>query len=161
MPRIPSQRHLFDIPENIAYFNCAYHGPQLNSARDRLIAGMQQCSHPWERTPVTFFEDAEAIRRLAAGLFGGDEDSYAIVPAVSYGVSTAARAIEPHLQRGDNILLVDEDFPSNVLPWRRIARESGVNLITVPTPRDGDWTRAILNCIDATIKVVSTSTCHW
>jgi len=24
MPLLPSQRHLFDIPDDIAYFNCAY-----------------------------------------------------------------------------------------------------------------------------------------
>lgn len=161
MSRIPPQRSLFNIPDNVAYFNCSYHGPQPNATRDRLVASLQLSSHPWERTPVTFFEDADTLRRLASELFGGDESAYAIVPAVSYGVSTAARILEPELRRGDTILLVAEDFPSNVLSWRRIALEVGVNLKTVPTPADGDWTRAILNGIDRSVKVVTTSTCHW
>ena len=29
---IPDQRHLFDIPESIAYLNCAYTAPMLRSA---------------------------------------------------------------------------------------------------------------------------------
>jgi len=29
-----SQRHLFDIPDDIAYFNCAYYSPQLNESPD-------------------------------------------------------------------------------------------------------------------------------
>ena len=28
---IPCQRDLFDIPEDVAYFNCAYMSPQLRS----------------------------------------------------------------------------------------------------------------------------------
>ena len=28
------QRHLFEIPEDISYLNCAYMGPQLRSARE-------------------------------------------------------------------------------------------------------------------------------
>jgi len=61
---------------------------------------------------------------------------------VSYGISTAARAVEPQLGKGDSILILEEGFPSNVLPWTRIAEERGVRLIKVPVPEDGNWTRA-------------------
>ncbi len=161
MSRIASQRHLFDIPDDIAYFNCAYNSPQLNASRDRLLAGVGTKSHPWERTPKSFFEDAETIRRLAAEVCGGDREGYAVVPAASYGVSTAARAIEPRLQSGDRILIVAEEFPSQVLPWRRTAGERGATVVTVPTPEHGDWTEAILKAIDRRVKVVAVSTCHW
>jgi len=33
---ILSQRHLFDIPEDIAYFNCAYYSPLLKESTRRL-----------------------------------------------------------------------------------------------------------------------------
>lgn len=161
MPLLPSQRHLFDIPDEIAYFNCAYNSPQLNESRSRLLAGVAEKSHPWERTPASFFEDAETIRRLAAEIFGGSADGYAVIPAASYGLSTAARAIEPQLRAGDGILVLAEEFPSNVLPWRRTAQETGAHLRTIPTPDDGNWTQAILDGIDQGIKIVAVSTCHW
>jgi selenocysteine lyase/cysteine desulfurase len=154
-------RHLFDIPDDVAYFNAAYYSPLLNESRRRLIESATAKSHPWERLTPSFFEDAESIRVLAAGLFGGDADGYALVPAASYGISTAARIIEPRLASGDQILVVAEEFPSNVLPWRRIAAESGAEVITVPTPADGDWARAILPRIGKRVKVVAMSTCHW
>jgi hypothetical protein len=44
-----SQRHLFDIPDDIAYFNCAYYSPQLNESRKRLLDGVKAKSHPWGR----------------------------------------------------------------------------------------------------------------
>lgn len=161
MRTIPSQRHLFDIPRETAYFNCAYNSPQLNESLNRLLSGVRAKNRPWERTPASFFDDAETIRRLSAAIFGGDLDGYAVVPAASYGLSTAARAIEPHLQRGDRIVVVAEEFPSNVLPWKRTAQEVGAVLETVPTPVHGDWTHAILDRIDRGVKVVAVSTCHW
>jgi selenocysteine lyase/cysteine desulfurase len=156
-----SQRHLFDIPDDIAYFNCAYYSPQLNESKNRLIEGVKLKSHPWERTPPDFFNDAETIRISAAEIFGGDSDGYAIVPSVSYGISSAARAIEPLLGKGDSILILEEGFPSNVLPWTRVAKERGVQIIKVPVPSDGKWTQAIINRIDKSVKVLALFTCHW
>ena len=156
-----SQRHLFDIPDDIAYFNCAYYSPLLNESGNRLIEGVKSKSYPWERTPSDFFTDAEKIRKSVADIFGGESESYAIVPSVSYGISTAARAVEPQLGKGDSILILEEGFPSNVLPWTRIAEERGVRLIKVPVPEDGNWTRAIINRMDKSVKVLALFTCHW
>ena len=161
MAIITSQRELFDIPDEIAYFNCAYYSPLLNESADRLLAGARAKSHPWERTSAHFFEDAETIRTLASSIFGGRRDGYAIVPSVSYGVSIAARAVEPLLQPGDRILVIAEEFPSNVLPWMRTAQEVGATLVTVPYPESGDWAKAIAERIDKSVKVVDISTCHW
>lgn len=161
MSFIQSQRHLFDVPDEVAYFNCAYNSPQLNESLNRLLTGARSKSHPWERTPASFFDDAETVRSLSSAVFGGDADGYAVVPAASYGLSTAARAVEPHLQRGDRILVIAEEFPSNVLPWKRTAQEVGAVLDTVPSPVQGNWTQAILNRIDRGVRVVAISTCHW
>lgn len=161
MKNLPSQRHLFDIPASIAYFNCAYNSPQLIESKNRLILGAEAKCHPWERTSSSFFDDAETIRHLSANIFGGNADGYAIIPSASYGLSTAARAIEPNLKTGDQILLIAEEFPSNVLPWRRVAKETGAGIMTVPTPNDGNWTKAIIDKLDKGIKVVAVSSCHW
>ena len=158
---IGSQRSLFDVPPGIAYFNTAYNSPQLNESRARLVAGAASKSQPWERPPGDFFDDAERIRVLAAELFGGDADGWAVVPAASYGVSTAARAIEPTLKVNARIVLLDEEFPSNVLPWRRVAAEAGATIVTVPRPSDGDWTAATLAAITSGVRVVAAGHCHW
>lgn len=161
MLAIGSQRTLFDVPEDVAYFNTAYNSPLLNASRERLIAAAEAKSRPWERTPSDFFADAERVRELAARLFGGDADGYAVIPAASYGVSAAARAIEPTLRPGDRIVVAAEDFPSGVLPWRRVARETGAGVVTVPTPSDFDWTPAMLGEIARGAKVVVGFHCHW
>jgi selenocysteine lyase/cysteine desulfurase len=158
---IGSQRPLFDIPAGIAYFNTSYNAPLLNASRARLVAGAGAKSHPWERLAADFFDDAERVRELAASVFGGDVDGYAVVPAASYGLSAAARAIEPQLKSGDRIVVLDEEFPSNVLPWQRVAQETGAVMMTVPTPEDGDWTSPTLAFIAQGARVAALPNCHW
>ena len=161
MTLIPSQRHLFSVPEEVAYFNCAYYSPQLRASEEKLIEGVREKNRPWEKTAQSFFTDPETIRRLSSEIFGGDVDGWAVTPAASYGLSTAARAIEPTLNTGDRIVVMAEEFPSNVLPWRATARERGAVIDTVPAPADGDWSKAILGRIGPGVKVVAVAPCHW
>jgi selenocysteine lyase/cysteine desulfurase len=133
----------------------------LNESRERLLAGVRAKSSPWQRLPPSFFDDAEKLRSLWSRLYGGDADGYAVVPAASYALNTAARAVEPSLRPGDEILLIAEDFPSNVFSWRRTARETGASIVTVPAPADSNWTAAILSAIGPRTRVVAVPTCHW
>lgn len=158
---LASQRSLFDIPRHVAYFNCAYNSPPLNLTRERLLASVVGKSHPWVRTPPDFFADADSIRMLASAAFGGDAEGYAVVPSASYGLSTAARALQPKLGTRDRILVLDEEFPSNYYPWQRIAGETGAKLEVVAKPADGDWTQALLARLDADVRVVAAANCHW
>lgn len=158
---ISSQRHLFDIPESVAYFNSAYNSPMLKSTVEKLTEGAASKLHPWKRTQQSFFDDAERIRVLASALFGGCSDGYAVVPSASYGLSAAARIIETVVHAGNRIVMMAEEFPSVVLPFRRVAREAGAMICTVPAPVDGDWTSALLDKICDGVRVVAVSTCHW
>ena len=158
---IPSQRHLFDIPEEIAYFNCAANAPLLKESVKRLHVGVDAKSHPWKWAPSAYFDDAETVRQLAAQVFGGEADGFATIPAASYGISTAARAIEPTLQKGDRLLIVQDEFPSVVLPLKRAAQETGAEIVTITSPDDGNWTQAIKARLDNRVKVVAISSCHW
>ena len=160
MPLLASQRHLFDVPDDVAFFNSATNSPLLNASRDRLLAAARSKSHPWNRTPPDFFADAEAIRNLCAKLIGGEADGYALVPAASYGISTAARILEPHLRAGDEVLVIEGEFPSVVFPFKRAAEERGASLVTIATPEE-DWTTAILSRMGTKVKVVALSSCHW
>lgn len=156
-----SQRHLFDIPEDLAYFNCAYYAPLLLESERRLHAGVSAKKHPWERTASEFFDDAETMRQLCADLLGGEADGYALVPAASYGIGTAARIMEEVVGKGDQILVIEEEFPGIILPMRRLAAETGATIVTVALPDDGDWTGALRRRMDHTTRIVAVSSCHW
>lgn len=156
---IPSQRHLFDIPDDIAYLNCAYLGPLANAtvAAGREASGRK--AHPWEIGSGDFFSDTEIARALFAQIINAREDDVAIVPAASYGVSVAARNL--HLERGQTVVVLAEQFPSNIYAWRESARQAGATVLAVERPEHGDLSRAVLDHLDERSAVVSLPHCHW
>jgi selenocysteine lyase/cysteine desulfurase len=154
-----SQRHLFEIPDEVAYLNCAYMSPQLRRAREIGGWSVTRKSRPWEITPDDFFEDVEAVRALFARLVGGDAEGVALVPSVSYGISVAASNVP--VGEGEKIIILEDQFPSNVYSWRELALQKGAKLVTAPRPEDADWTGALLAEIDEHTAVVAAPNCHW
>ena len=154
-----NQRGLFEIPEGISYLNCAYMAPQLRSAREAGERAVGRKSRPWEITPPDFFEDAEESRALFARLVGGAPDGVALVPSVSYGIAVAAANVP--IREGQRILILEDQFPSNVYAWRELAKRSGAKLVTVPRPTDHDWTSAVLEQLDENTAVAALPNCHW
>ena len=156
---LPNQRHLFDIPDDVAYLNCGYMSPLLRAVGAAGEAGLARKAHPWKITPRDFFSGSDALRATFAALINARSDDIALVPAAGYGLSTAAHNLP--LARGQNVLVVEEQFPSNVYPWRERAREVGAEIRTVARPREAAWTEAVLNAIDPNTAVVALPHCHW
>src|ERR671915_2205757 len=157
--KLASQRDLFEIPEDIVYLNCAYMAPQLRPAREAGEKAVSRKSRPWEIMPDDFFEETEEIRVLFARLVGGDADGVAIIPSVSYGISVAAANVP--VREGGKIIILEDQFPSNVYAWGGLAERSGARLVTLPRPEDLDWTRALLEETDPDPAVVAVPNCHW
>ena len=157
--RIECQRHLFDIPDDVAYLNCGYMSPLMKRVRDAAVAGLERKAHPWEIVPRDFFSGSDALRSAFAALINARVDDIAIVPAASYGISTAARNLP--LSRGQNVVVVEDQFPSNVYPWREQAAEVGAHVRTVPRPASGGWTRVVLDAVDRETAIIAIPQCHW
>lgn len=156
---IPNQRHLFDLPDGVAYLNCAYMGPLPRLSRQAGEAALVQKSHPWEVQVRDFFAPSERARELFAGLIGASAEDIAIVPAASYGLAVAAKNLE--LAAGEAVLVLAEQFPSNFYVWRDKAAAVGAELITVPRPTDDDWTSAVLAHLEPRVKILALPHCHW
>ncbi len=156
---IPCQRSLFDLPDDVAYFNCAYMSPLMQPVVAAGTAGVARKARPWEIVPADFFAGPERARGLFADLIGGAADNVAVIPAASYGIATAARNIP--IARNQRVVVLAGQFPSNVYVWRERTRETGGRFTTVRRPGDGDWTAAILDAIDDNTAIVATPNCHW
>lgn len=161
MPILPSQRHLFDIPGDIAYLNCAYMSPLSNAVAAASREGIDRKRHPWAVLPADFFALANQARDVYARLLGAPAtaDDIALVPAASYGMAVACANLP--VRTGQTMLVLAEEFPSTILSWRERARAAGAELITVPRPADHDWTGAILQHIDHRTAVAALPAVHW
>src|SRR5512132_2813873 len=84
-----TDRALFDVPPEIAYFNTANLSPHLHTVREAGAAALRRRSRPWTITPEHWFSDVERLRELFGGLVGAPADGVALVPATSYGFSIA------------------------------------------------------------------------
>ena len=156
---LPCQRHLFDIPDDVAYLNCAYMSPLMKPALEAGTAGLARKAHPWELTPDKFFTGSDEFRATAAQLIDCSADCIAIVPSASYGIATAARNLP--VKKGQSILVLEEQFPSNYFSWQRRAEETGAALKVVAWPEDNDWTAAVLDALTADVAIAALPHVQW
>lgn len=156
---IPCQRHLFDIPEDVAWLNCAYTSPLMHSAKAAGERALAQKTTPWVITPQDFFDAMSTGRELFGRLVGCPPAQAARIPAVSYGIALAAKNIP--VRAGQRIIVLEGQFPSNVYAWRKRAAATGADLFTVKRPPDADWTAAVLEAIDDTAAIAALPNCHW
>ncbi len=156
---IPCQREAFDIPEDIAYFNCAYMSPLSRAVLEAGLDGVRRKSQPWKLSPEDFFSESDRARTLFAQLVGAESNDIAIIPSASYGLGVAAANLS--VPAGKHILVLEEQFPSNVYPWYECARRQQGDVMVVPRPADGDWTGAVLERIDSDVALAALPQVHW
>ena len=159
MPIIPSQRARFDIPREVAYLNCAYMSPLSHEVMAALATGAAMKARPWALTIPDFYDMPDAARARFARLVNADAEGVALVPSASYGVETAARNVA--LGPGRRIVLLADQFPSHVYPWRRRARETGAEVFTVSPPPGEAATEAVLAAIDERCAVAALPNVLW
>lgn len=154
------QRHLFRIPPDVSYLNCAYMSPRLRAVTAAGRKALRGGDSPWTIRDRDWFRGAEELRNSVADLLGADADGIALVPAVSYGVALAAANLP--VARGQNIVILDRQFPSNVYAWREVVQAAGAQLRTVGRPGAAEtWTDALLAGIDTDTAVIAVPQCHW
>lgn len=156
---IANQRHKFDIPNEIHYLNCAYMSPMPLASIQAAKDGLSYKTRPWTYQGSHFFEFTEQTRALAAELIGAASDDVALVPSASYGLQIAANAFV--LTAGDEIIVLEDQFPSNIYPWRENAKSHGARIVTVRKPQDGDWSTAVLSAIGERTAVLALPAVHW
>lgn len=164
-PSLPSQRHLFDIPRDVAWLNCAYMSPLMNAAVAAGESGIRRKARPWSITPPDFFGEPEETRALFGRIVGCAGDDVSIVPSASYGIAVAAANVP--VAAGQEIVVLEDQFPSNVYVWRRKAEEAGARLRTVARAEAAgpngvlDWTSALLDAIGEATAAVAVPNCLW
>lgn len=159
MSLIPNQRHIFDIPEDVAYLNVATMGPMPLAASEAGQRGVARKLRPWTIPDTDFFTDTRALRPLLAKLIGADEAGIAFVPSASYGLATAARNLP--LKKGQKILLLADQFPSNVYTWREHARATGAVIETAAAAGNASLSEALLDAITPDTGLVACAQVRW
>jgi selenocysteine lyase/cysteine desulfurase len=155
----------FSLSEKTTYLNCAYMSPMLKSVEKTGIRGLRRKRNPAEVSPEDFFIETEKLRAEFAKLINlSDPKRVAIIPSVSYAISTVAKNL--NLKQGEEIVVAAEQFPSNYYPWEAIARETGAAVRVVESEktlinRGKIWNEKILSSISKKTRVVAIAHTHW
>jgi selenocysteine lyase/cysteine desulfurase len=159
------QADAFSLPSDLHYLNCAYMSPLSKKVEEAGIKGVQSKRNPSLIVPEDFFKTPLAVKRLFADLIGSSSpDRISLLPSVSYGVAIAANNLDA--RRGQNIVLLHEQFPSNLYTWRRLADEQNLELRTIlphdtRVDRSKGWNESILEAIDSDTLAVALPIVHW
>jgi selenocysteine lyase/cysteine desulfurase len=159
------KREEFSLPDGVHFLNCAYMSPLSRRVERVGIESVQRKRNPVDVPPDKYFTVPQRVRSAFARLVnGGDGSRVALVPSVSYAMAIAVKHLP--MKAGENVIVIGEEFPSAVLPWRKAAKESGAELRTVSAPncdrgRGVLWNERVYEAIDpATVAVVMPNV-HW
>lgn len=173
-PPLTCQRAAFDLPPGETWLNAAYMGPLPTAVHRAGVEALARRAFPLGLTANDFFAPAERVRGLAAGLLDADPERTALVTTVSAGMAVVAANLP--VRAGHNVVVLGDQFPSNVHPWRRW-RDQGVTVRSVPAPalppgadiadpgtwrrRAAAWNDAVVAAIDRDTVLVAVEPAHW
>jgi selenocysteine lyase/cysteine desulfurase len=162
------QKDKFSLPENEIYLNCATMGPIMKSTEMAGIEAVKQKSQPKFFTQERFFESNEKLKASVGLLINASADRVALLPSVSYGMAIVAKnlATKKGLKPGQHILLVQDEFPSDVYAWDEICAQKSLRIRTISPPESMDdrgkvWNQRLIAAINTETCLVAISPVHW
>lgn len=156
-PDLSSYRSEFPISEQYAFLSHAAVSP-LNK---RISAALQEYTEMGMHEPLTrLFPKVlgtmgELRERIVTLINAGSPDEIVLMPNTATGINTVAASLP--LRPGDNVLVLDGDYPANVYPWQQLAYK-GVLTKVVPQHQGGLDVERLAARIDKRTRVIALST---
>lgn len=145
--------------DNGIFFDNASMGPVAPAVTQAMAACMQLR----QAMPMKYYQYAQQVfpecRARLARLIGGQPEEIAFTENVTYGINSAAGALP--LEPGDNVILCDREFASNVYPWLRLERSRGVEARMVPNDGGGLTVALLERYADRRTRAVSVSSVEF
>ncbi|MEO8414170.1 MAG: aminotransferase class V-fold PLP-dependent enzyme [Ginsengibacter sp.] len=158
------QQHLFNLPGDISYLNCAYMSPLLKQVEEAGIAGIYRKRNPGTIQPEDFFNEAEDIRLKIGRIINAAPQQIAIIPSASYGLQSVVNNLP--VTNGNHAVTVWAEFPSGyyaISGWCQ-QHDKELKIISPPgnlTERGKRWNERIVDAINNDTAIVLMSGIHW
>lgn len=119
MPQLWEQyRDQFPVTKNLVYLNHAAVAPLSRRAAEAMQGQAQDALEYGSRHYQQWMATCEGIRTAAATMINASPGEIALVKNTSEGIATVATGLD--WQRGDIVVIFDEEFPANLYPWQRL-----------------------------------------
>lgn len=149
----------FPVVNSLIHLNHAAVGPWPTRASDAVVEFAQENNRIGSTRFGQWLKNEQDLRELSATLVGaGSADDIALVKNTSEGLSMVAHGIS--WQRGDNVVISDQEFPSNRIVWESLSGK-GVEVRTVALPCSDAVEDNLLNACDERTRVLSISSVEY
>ncbi|MGD8212679.1 MAG: aminotransferase class V-fold PLP-dependent enzyme [Desulfobacterales bacterium] len=148
-------REEFPIKRNRVYLNNASIGPLSNPVISAVDAFMADVRDNGRNHYPQWCEQADhVIKSRIAGMIGADKSEIAYIKNTTEGILIVANGID--WQRGDNVIIADIEYPSNVYCWMNL-KKRGVQIRWISS-RGGRFTADdVKDLMDSHTRLVSLS----
>ncbi len=157
------KKHLFSIDDHVTYLNTGYMSPSMKAMDEAGRLAVNRKSKPYLFTTEDFFNPAMEVKKLFSRLIHAPSyNQIALIPSVSYGLASITRNIT--LLPYEEVLVVEDQFPSNIYPWTRLLDGDTARLKIIgpdSIQRGKSWNKNILHSINEKTKVVALPHVHW
>jgi selenocysteine lyase/cysteine desulfurase len=127
-------RSWFPVTEELAYFNHAGVAPISTRVEDAIARYAAEATRRGALNYARFYDaEIERVRVRAALLLGAHADEVAFVKNTTEGLGIVATGLD--WKRGDQVVVCDLEYPSNVYPWWQLGGQ-GVETLMLRA-RDG------------------------
>ena len=167
---LQAQTHLFDIAPGARYMNGAAYSPTLKASNQAGLDAINlKAQNPFTLEPYHHFDIPDQLRTEFAKLINSESHNrVALMPAVSYGMATAAKNLHrlPGISEKKEIVIVHDDFPNNYFTFKKAAEQLGLTLRIVgptegSTNTGADWHEKIMEAVGPQTAILVATHVHW
>ena len=146
---------LFPIKRRMIYLNNASIGPLSHRVIDAVNDFLEDVRDNGRKHYPDWCRIADTeIKPNIARLIGADPSEIAFVKNTTEGLNIVANGLD--WREGDNVVIADIEYPSNVYPWMNLERR-GVAVKWLKTESGRISPEALRSCIDRRTRLVSVS----
>src|SRR5271169_3026250 len=125
-----SYRREFPVTQKYIYLDHAGVSPLSMRVKSAIETFLSEATLGGAFQYPKWSQQITATRRLCARLINASPDEIAFVRSTSHGLSIVASGLD--WKPGDNVLIYERDFPSNIYPWQNLQRR-GVTVKVIPS----------------------------
>jgi selenocysteine lyase/cysteine desulfurase len=108
---------------------------------------------------ATYPQVKENIKKILSKLLNCSTDELCIIHNTAEGMNFISHGL--NLSSEDEVILLENEYPSNVYPWRHLEKK-GVKLVTTPMEKTPEtFLEALKNLVTEKTRVISLSAVHW
>ncbi len=125
-------------------------GPAASAIQEFAVQAAQQGDTVWPQWVARL----EQLRANMATMIGAEKDEICMVPNTTTGINLVAEGWP--WRSGDNVVIADGEFPSNLFPWLN-QQSRGVEVRIIPRRGRRVCVEDLIAAIDASTRIIAVS----